>query len=315
MVAALMVVGGTTFCVLPQARASTATMALSPSVEAWYEPDPTCSTPLGCVSTEGLPTVAGPSPYPAGTMHVATRAGQEAARSYLSFIVPPLADLRGAVLEVPLSEDPADGSVAPSSSQVLVCPFEGTIVPVEGSRATPPTALCATNARAVYVPGPRPHLHADLGSLREQLERGAGLALVPDPAGPSAATDAWHVVFSSHGRTNAGSTPAAVLRLLVASDENVGQSPTPAAVPHIGTTTAPPLRPEGMSAPEVNTPAAPIAQPGTPGTTTTARTRAASVGYAYPVVWLLPLAFVTLVPATARALTRDLAPGPRRTPA
>ena len=33
-----------------------------------------------------------------------------------------------------------------------------------------------------------------------------------------------------------------------------------------------------------------------------------TVGYAYPAVWLLPLAFLLVVPMVAGALTRDLAP-------
>ena len=35
--------------------------------------------------------------------------------------------------------------------------------------------------------------------------------------------------------------------------------------------------------------------------------RTVTVGYAYPGVWLLPLVFLVLVPAAARALTKDLA--------
>jgi hypothetical protein len=49
-----------------------------------------------------------------------------------------------------------------------------------------------------------------------------------------------------------------------------------------------------------------LSAPVTAGIVPTAQT--VTVGYAYPGVWLLPLAFLVLVPLASRALTKELGP-------
>ncbi len=319
LVTAALVGGSAAFAFLPLAHAATSTLVLTPSTEAWYQPNPTCGSPAGCVEPGALPAqppVQPPaqaplSPYPAGTLHVALDAGQETARTYLSFALP-LVDgaLQQASLDVPLDTTQADGSITPESSHVLVCAFQGALQPAEGAVTAPPTASCAASAKAAYVATPTPHLHADLAGLREPLAQGAGLVLLPDAAS-AAQTDVWHVVLSSHSRTDSAKTPPATLRVVLTSGGRVEESAPPIALPtDTGTATPPPLGSVSAPGPGLGSVTAPpVAEP-RPAAPLTAlpQARTITVGYAYPVVWLLPLALLVLVPAVARALTRDLTP-------
>jgi hypothetical protein len=316
VVTAAFVAGSAAIGFAPIAAAATES-TLSPSTEAWYQPNPTCLTPAGCVTTSSLPAAppAQPpaaSPYPAGTLHVGVTLGQEDARSYLGF---PLSDLAGqtvtaGTLTVPLDVTQADGSTSPDTSKVIVCVTSGPVTATEGTTDTPPTTDCKTAVPAKYVATPQPHLTADLTALAGKLPSATGLALVPD-ASKAAPSDNWRVVFSAHTRTDAAKTAPASLTLTVEDaapyvdvpvDQPINQQPYVSAVtPVTGTGFAPPpAQNPTVSTPETPTlslPAAPASSP-----------RMVTVGYAYPAVWLLPLAFLILVPATARALTKDLTP-------
>jgi hypothetical protein len=317
IVTAVLAAGSACFGFLPLAHAETQTQTVSPSTEAWYQPNPTCALPVGCVGLGSLPVqppVAPPAElpfpaFPAGSMHVAVEGGQETARTYLSFSLP-LFDvtLTGAVLEVPLDLAQADGSVAPETSLIQVCSFQGSIQPANGSIEAPPTAACTKSAKASYVPTGTPHLRADLTPLLGDLSAGAGLVLLPDAASV-APTDAWHVVFSSHDRADAAKTPPATLQVTLEPIETPDGVTPPVTTPPF--TTAPPaaLGPVGVpgfvSPPQVPTVTNPA--PTVP-VTAVPQARTITVGYAYPTVWLLPLAFLLVVPLIARTLTRDLTP-------
>ena len=210
IITAVLVAGSASFGFLPIAHAETENQTVTPSVEAWYQPNPTCALPVGCVGLGSLPVqppVAPPAEipftlFPAGSMHVAVDGGQETARSYLSFSLP-LFDvtLTAASLDIPLDLAQADGSITPESAQLQVCSFQGSITAANGSIEAPPTAACTKSAKASYVPTGTPRLHADLTPLLGDLAAGAGLVLLPDAA--VAQTDAWHVVFSAHDRADA----------------------------------------------------------------------------------------------------------------
>jgi hypothetical protein len=321
-VTAAFVLGSASIGFVPIAQAETSTQTVSPSTEAWYQPNPTCGLPVGCVGLGSLPAplpVAPPaevptSPYPAGSMHVAVEGGQETARSYLALSLP-IFDvvLKGAVLDVPLDVAQADGSVAPDTAKVAVCTFSGSITAANGSIETPPAADCGNAVPASYVATPQPHLHADLGKMLASLSAGAGLALLPD-ASKVAPTDAWHVTFSSHDRADAAKTPPASLTI---TTEPMPETPevevpeAPAAptttVEQPATTDFPPL------APTTEVPTG-TQQPTTPQPQFQPQATTVTVGYAYPTVWLLPLAFLIVIPLVARALTRDLTPVPTSPP-
>lgn len=312
LVTAAFVAGGVAVGFVPMASADDTT-TLVPSSAAWYQPNPTCSAPSGCLTTGSLPApppVDVPlSPYPAGTIHVAVDAGQETARAYLGFPVSSITGtVTGGTLDVPLDVAQASGSAQPETAQVQACLVSGTITSTEGSIAQPPAVNCDKDAVLSYVATPAPHLHADLGPLLDGLLTTSGIALLPD-ATKVAPTDAWHVVFSAASRADDAKTDPPVMKLSVTAEDVVEPpvdvpSEAPVAVtpdlnvgtPSIPDTTVPPVTDPQVQAP-VSQPAAPVTQP-----------QLVTVGYAYPAVWLLPLAFLVLVPLAASALTKDLTP-------
>jgi hypothetical protein len=317
-VTAAFVAGSAAIGFAPIAAASTS-FTFAPTAEAWYQPNPTCQTPAGCITTGSLPVAppvalpALPSPYPAGTLHVGFAAGQETARSYLAFPLGQLASMTvtDASLTVPLDVAQADGSVSPETAKIVVCLTDAQLAASEGTIDTPPTADCGTSAPVSYVATPQPHLKADLSSLAAGLPAATGLVLLPD-ASKVAKTDApWRVVFSAHTRTDAAKTAPASLSLTaedLPSDQPLpvvnepGVQVPPVVAPVTGTGFAPPPVTQTITSPTVQAPAPVAAAP------VAAAPRMITVGYAYPTVWLLPLACLILIPAAARALTKDLSP-------
>ncbi len=317
---AALVAGGVAFALAPM-PASAESSAVKASTEAWYQPDPSCSA--SCVLTTLPGEVSGQlvtNPYPAGTLHVGYAAGKETARSVLAFSLDDLTGaLTGATLDVPLDVDPANGDAQSATAKVQVCLVTGDITKVEGSVATPPSTSCDTHATMTYVATPAPHLTADLAPILLGLPTTNGIALLPD-ATDAAETDAWHVTFSAHDRTGGTTGPAT---LTVTTADPTAEVPAPtlppvaeaptvpvsggfAPAPDTGFVAGPPVVDAPVSAPveapQVPAPAAAPAQVPAAQTIT--------FGYAYPAVWLLPLVFLILVPAAARALTKPLDPVP-----
>ena len=326
LLTATLVAGSAAIGFVPVAHADSTT-TLTPATSAWYQPNPTCALPVGCQTGDSLPVPAPVdvplSPYTAGTLHVAYTGasasgqgeGQEQARAYLGF---PTSSVDGTVtaasLDVPLDTTQADGSVQPETSHIQACLVSATITSTEGSIASPPQASCDQHATLKYVATPSPHLHADLAPLLAGLLTTNGIALLPDATAVTSA-DAWHVVFSAPGRTDAANTDPPVLQLSVTPSSDVITDPqvpvdvptetavapvtdpvVPGTVPNIPDVTAPTVDVPAVQPPAV-TPNLPVTEPKT-----------ITVGYAYPVVWLLPLVFLIVVPLAARALTTDLTP-------
>jgi hypothetical protein len=298
-------------------------VSFTPTVEAWYQLNPSCLTPAGCVTTGTLPVappaappVAPPaaSPYPAGSLHVGVATGKETARSYLAF---PFAQLEGktvssGTLTIPLDLAPADGNASPETSKARVClTTSSQITATEGTIDSPPSVDCALSVPANYVATPQPHLQANLTALAPALPTATGLVLLPDDS-KAAQTDAWRVVFSAHNRADAAKTAPASVTLLVEDagvtapvDQPVGQLPGVLVPPVTGTGFAPPP-PVAVPVPGTTEVPPTVSNPAPVAAVPVTTPRLVTVGYAYPAVWLLPLAFLVLVPATARALTKDL---------
>jgi hypothetical protein len=317
LLTAVLVAGSAAFAMLPLAHASAAEQQVVPSVEAWYQPNPSCEAPTGCLGTGALPAQppAAPvpvplSPYPAGTMHVAVDGGKETARSYLQLSLPLLdATLSAASLDVPLDTAQADGKVSPEAAKVQVCTFQGSIQKAEGSIEQPPTASCSESVTLTYDKA-RSTLHADLAPLVPELSNGAGLVLLPD-ADAVQQTDTWHVVFSAHDRADQAKTAPASLRVTLTPTPQPSFEEAPAAPAVPLADTAPPPALGTVSVPPVGSappPAVGQVAPQVPQQQPVPLARAIRVGYAYPAVWLLPLAFLLMVPLVARALTQDLTP-------
>ena len=320
LITAGLVVGSAALGFAPMASAST-DLTLTPSAEAWYQPNPTCLTPAGCVTQEAIP-VAPPaeppqlpaaSPYPAGTLHVGVTTGAETARTYLRF---PFEQLYGrtataATLTIPLDVTPESGSASPELSKIALCGTNSTKIEAsEGTTNEPPASDCAVSVPATYVATPQPHLMANLGALAADLPQLTGLALLPDKS-KTTPTDAWHVAFSSRTRTDAAKTAPASLTVTLDDEatEDFGTVDVPVSPPETGgiTGVAPVTNTGFANTPSVQAPltqaptvSGPVANP------PVNQPRLVTVGYAYPTVWLLPLAFLVLVPLVARSLTKDL---------
>lgn len=320
LLTAVLVAGSASVGFVPLApAASAAELSLNPAVEGWYQPNPTCAQASGCLTTGSLPVpppVEIPlSPYPAGTLHVGYASQAETARSYLAFSFDGLSGtLTGAKLDVPLDVDPANGDAQSATAKIQVCLATGEITPVSGSIAAPPTVACEKFASMSYSATPAPHLTADLQPLLLGLPTTSGLVLLPDASKTDEAS-AFRAVFSSHDRADEAKTPPATLTLTVTDKEVISTPEAPAvelpeAPPAIdsGFAPAPPLDSGFVPAPvaEVPVPAAPVLPQAPQQLLPTAQT--VTVGYAYPVVWLLPLVLLLVVPLAARALTKDLGP-------
>lgn len=294
---------------LPSADATVEATADNPiGAEAWYQLNPTCGMSLGCAQ------VPATSAYPAGTLHVGFSAGQETARTYLVLEQPELpqgATVTGGTLTIPLDTAVADGSASPDTARLKVCTATGAVTAVEGSFETPPAVACTLMATTAYVATPTPHLKADLTPLASVLgNKPISLALLP--ADGVAPNDAWHVVFSSHTRQ----APATVRLTFSAQQKESSDVPAVPADPGPSGANPPALLsaplPRLTAEPPAQVPVVRVAsaQPAVQSTTVRAPRNG---GYAYPGVWLLPIAGLGLAIALGRLLTSDLTPAPRRT--
>lgn len=277
--------------------------SVSPQITtaAWFQPDPLCSTPLGCGAIP-LPAL---SPYPKGTYHVGAALGRQTARAFIGVALSKRAQTaRGGTLSIPLDTNPGDGSVAPNTASINVCVIYQSLTAVEGGFDGAPSPNCLPAAPAKYVAKPAPHLVADLKPLGGKFGGVKGFALLPASAKP---TSAWHVVFKlPTGDAPKSSLPKLTL-LIGKPAAHHPENPEPTVRHHNESTHAGAALPAGPE-PELP-PAVTVTQPKDPNPVV-APTRPVghyvTVGYQYPEVWLLPLVSIVLVPFTIRAMTRDL---------
>jgi hypothetical protein len=309
---AALLTGTGAVALVPVANASDLALVAAP--EGWYQPNPTCAGPLGCLpgpTPVAPPTPIPTSPYPEGTLHVGWSGPAETARTYLAFPLDQVTgQLTGATLDVPLDTASADGDMQSSTAKVQVCLATGTIVDVRGSIDAPPTIDCDLHADLTYVAAPAPHLHGDLQPLLAAASPSFGIVLLPD-ATKNAATESWRVVFSAHDRTDAAKTAPA--RLTVTTSPAAADAPPPS----VNLSPVNPPAPRGFAAgpssviaeapPTVAPLPAQVAPQTAPIAAPLVRTaRTVRFGYAYPVVWLLPLALLIVAPLATRALTKEL---------
>jgi hypothetical protein len=316
LLTAVLVAGAVGLTFIPVAQAAS---KITPTTEGWYQANPTCDLPTGCLSLDALPVpvpvelpeipVSAPlSPYPAGSLHVGWAAGKETARSYLAFPFETLTGtLTSAVLDIPLDTNVADGDTQSPTAKAQVCLATGPVVKVDASLNSPPAISCEQHATLTYVATPAPHMHADLAPLLLGLPTTSGIVVLPD-ATKNAETDAWRFVFSAHDRADAAKTAPATMTLGLNGEDisppeefpeaEVPDVPDPVAVdPGTGFVSSP-------TVPTINEPVAPTVPQVQP--VPTAQT--VTFGYAYPIVWLLPLVLLVLVPLATKALTKDLSP-------
>ena len=332
LVGALLTVGLLLVPVRVSAAAQDDSVTVPTQAESWYRsiatvtsavPD-TCDLPVGCLpAAPGLP-VEPPSPYPAGFLHVGVGAGIEESRTYLAFDlaeVPFDAELAGGTISLPITTDPTAGVARPEAAKVRACNVPSFVGDNgAGDLTGAPNVDCAISSPAVYVAatGTEPAaLTVDLTPFLDEWSTGvAQVALVPQEG--LAPTDTWHVAFSRRDRQAADALPiSARLELTVAESgiEPFDEPPAPDIppllvddddAPVLFTEQAfaePSLESESFAAPPIEQ--AVVEQS---GNARVARPVVSVIGgrFAYPAIFLLPLAVGAAIAWAGRAFTRDL---------
>ncbi len=267
-------------------------VALTTATEAWYH-----TAPAAALST--LPPT---NPYPAETLHVGIAGGQEESRTDLRFDVSPLGPedvIEGGTLLLPV--DVAD-SRSPETADLRACAVTETGPSVQGSFAEPPEADCSIRSPAVFEPGDEPSFTVDLFPFNDVLTDG-GLALVASERSGEA-LETWHVAFYGRDNESADARPIIATVTVTAPDPvDGGFGPLPLADPPPPVEPAPPPQPgiELPSSPE--TPALPPTEPplASPPVVPAAQ------GFAYSVVWAIPLGLLVMALYLVKALTREVA--------
>jgi hypothetical protein len=280
------------------------------AAEAWY-----ASAPVPPASV-----------YPADTLHVGVLVGSENARTY---VVPDFSGVpEGGVpvsgtMTLPVSTTPTAGNQNAATAQIVACmataPFTDG---ASGSTNKAPATDCTVTAKANYVASPG-SFTIDLAPFLQAWSQGKprlGIALLPAPG--QAPTTTWHVAFngrklpaSPHVSSSLRVTPAGAgaAAPAPASDVPTAGVVAPDATVPVGSLDAgpppapvlgPSLAPAAVAAPQVA--AAPSANQ-------TVRSQPAGtflpdLGFQYPEVMLLPLAFLVGLVFLVRTFTSDATP-------
>lgn len=307
------------------------------AVEAWYQGNalaglPICELPIAC------PEVAPPGPtYPDQTLHVGMAGGRETARTYFELdlsTLPADSVLTGGTVRLPLAELEA-GTTAPELAELMACLVGGFIEEVYGGppEEAPPVD-CSVSSPLEYDPEAAVFTF-DLGPLiaDDMSFFTLGIAIVGSPEAEPAA---WRVVFNGRGRDVEDAEPITAELHSTAlpqdgHDDRDGDGhtvdpgtthdgvPPPAANPLSPTAGGMPPVPGSTVEPPATDPDPPqVADPAPsahePEPARPVASSFAPRGYAYPQVWLLPLAFLAVGGLLIRSLSGDydLAPDGRQ---
>ena len=294
---------------------------------AWYAQAPPCTS----VDCSVLPLV---HPYPEDTLHVSVSGGQETARTYVAFptFLPSGGRFVGGTMELPLDIEPTSGSVSPETADFVACLSSTKFKPVRGSFEQPPKIECETRKAAVYN-AEDAVFTVDLRPFAEHWKKDeSALALVPSKAALERG-DTWHAVYPAGeesgeptGEPPAEEEPPPQISVTLEYETDAATTGIDSSF-DLGTdTAAEPADPGGSFAsssgpslddgtgftaaqgstevPEATTPtelppeeAAPVAS---------FVEGFAGPGFAYPIVWALPLLILVGLGAVGRALTKEL---------
>jgi hypothetical protein len=286
--------------VVPGAPARAESASARPEVEAWYATPVTCALPIGCAPGNGLPPIPR---YPAGTLHIGVSAGFEDARSYVKLGISSLpsgATVTSASLTIPVAGADS-GTASAETAQVVACFATSTITDSEGTFAAPPPADCSTTAAATYAPGPPAVLTVDLTPFAARWAEGEannGIALLP-AAAPAPGTT-WHVAFAK-------GTATAAFQYSLASTPDASPAFEPEPVfDDRGSFVGLPLSGPISAAPRSS--AAPIVDEAERPTGLAPVLSVGGPGFAYPVVFALPLLLLGLGGYLGWALNRPALP-------
>lgn len=295
------------------------------AVEAWHTAPvaaPACDTASALCPAPLLP--AEPPASPPSTLHVGVANGAETDRTFLVLDLtglPDDAEPVAGVLVLPLA-DPHAGAAAPEAAALLACAVQEAVQPASGAVGPGPSFDCATSSSGLYMP-PAPGREAgafvvDLAPFLQDWAAGEApaLALVAAPSSLGEPTAAWHLAFAGR-QTPEGPSP-------IGADIEVAPRRS------LSTTTTEPVGMAPDSEPGPWFDAAPMvpALPSSPGRDVSPEPRVEQLreaasradagrrlfgpsGFAYPLLFVLPLVFVVLFGVLSRSLVADI---PRRTP-
>ncbi len=182
-------------------------VCVATEVEAWYQTTPASELPPD-VPVNELPEE---SQYPANTLHVGQRLGQEESRTYLTFdlsAIPITATITEAVVYLPLDEDGGTNASKEASFQACLV-NEPPDKSKQGSFDPPPEAECSetlSSRSALLNQKPRPHFELNLGEMTDLLTPTVGVALLPNKI-ETQQTRTWHLAFFSRDNKDADAEP------------------------------------------------------------------------------------------------------------
>lgn len=295
--------------------------------EAWYEvpvtgggeDDPTCALPTGCAPV-ATPVVAGEN-----TLQVAVTGGRDRARTFLAFDVSTLpagAMATGGTVTMPVLTSQDSGSLNPETAKLSACPVAGTVKDAQGGPPEEqPQYSCATAAEGKFnADADPPTFTFELGPVASSLTFG-GIAIVPSEAAHEGG-DTFQVAFPTRKHESKAKITASVTYGEPPKIEPFAPPPPPPPAPPPGPglesfdsgiedfgggsdqvglpSVADPLPADVAPVEEqplVAGPAEPVAEP---------LAAPAPFGYAYPAVWLAPLALLGVAGALARALSGEI---------
>lgn len=279
------------------ANADTSTVATG--VEAWYYISPVCLVPIECPA---LPDAPPAQAFPADTLHVAVALGQEFARTYITLdtgALPFDASIVGGTLSLPVAGADA-GTVSPETAKLRACLVRDQFEAAQGSVAEAPFPDCGFSAPATFAPGTDFSVFTvNLAPIADvwRAEPGLSRALAIMPAEEVVAERAtWHVAFHAKNRSAPDARP-----ITARIDYTIAETPT---APELPTFSPPVFNPGFFVGPLPPAPAPPVAQP--PAVVQQPPPRpVAARGFAYPMVWWIPIVFLVVGGFLGRSLTRD----------
>lgn len=312
------------------AAADSGSATVGTQVEAWYHTatNDACA-PAGTVDCSMLPP-ADAETYPADTLHVGISAGTPTAATFVELDlfganIPKGSQVVAGTLTLPVDTAEGDGSLEPQTAKLVACHVTGFFSDANGSLAKPPKTDCdAASAPAKYTAEPRPTFTVDLAKFAAKWAGGDTAAIAILPAAEAVeGQQTWHVTFwgkdygagAEESTLPAGSEDAKPItaRLNYApkqqttpppNDPGTGGVPSDSPAPAVDSVDVagpapadapPPPAPKAGSPADAGTPPAIMAEPSY-----------TTVGYPYPIAWVMPLVLLIGFVVTGRSLTKKL---------
>lgn len=290
--------------------------------EAWHSRGiDACEEDLDCSL---LPD---PAAYPERTLHVSISAGSTTAETYLELDiadVPEDQDITGGTLTLPVNTEPRDGSLQPEEAQLMACVVTEFVDSSQGSFEDPPQHDCDTAAPAQFTDKPEPTFTVDLAPFAAEWAEGATPRVAIVPANDATdAGDTWHVTFWGRDNESDDAKPITAELDYGTGEDDFDQGldegltgledrtgpevlPAPEPPPEPGLVGA--AAPEIADAPPEEAPASEEPEAVAAPQPQAAVPQVSTIGYQYPIAWIMPLILLIGFVITGRTLTGRLAP-------